>query len=462
MREGAALNPLVFVAMPFGKKWDRTRAYEIDFDDIYERGIKPATARFALECIRADEERSGGIIHLTMFERLLLAEITIVDVTANNPNVFYELGVRHAALPRSTIIIAADEKTLPFDIAIIRAVPYKLEEGRLTDENARALVEALAQRLGDALDEATSKDSPLFHLIPQFPGIQLPHDVTESFRDRARYVDGLRERLDLARRTADCAAIEGVEREVGDIGKVTNPEVLIDIALSYRDVEAWDKLVSLVERMPQAVRDGSATVREQLALALNRRNRPGDRERAKMILEKIVSTDGDSPETCGLLGRIFKDDYVALKMTKPSLALANLDRAIEWYRRGFTADPRDFYPGVNLATLLTIRNTDASRHELRAILPAVSFAVARLGGIRRDDYWQIATVFELAVLGGDWEMAEHSLARMLATQHTDWNVKTTLNNLGLIQEVRPEGLDVGRLDGLMLGLRGALSSAELA
>jgi len=50
--------------------------------------------------IRADEERGGGIIHKPMYERLLLAEIVIADLTFASANVFSELGVRHAARPR--------------------------------------------------------------------------------------------------------------------------------------------------------------------------------------------------------------------------------------------------------------------------------------------------------------------------------------------------------------------------
>jgi hypothetical protein len=56
-----------------------------------------------------------------MFARLLLAEVTIVDLTVENANVFYELGVRHTARPKSSIIIKAREGALPFDIAALRA-----------------------------------------------------------------------------------------------------------------------------------------------------------------------------------------------------------------------------------------------------------------------------------------------------------------------------------------------------
>ncbi len=191
----ACARPLLFVAMPFGSKWDPSGRIKIDFDDVYERAIKPGAREADVEVIRADEERGGGIIHKPMYERLLLAEIVIADLTFANANVFYELGIRHAARPRSTILIYAAIGTLPFDVAPIRSLRYAVSnQGRLEDEDAAALRAAIAERLllARASDE---QDSPLFELLPGYPGITLPHEATETFRDRARAVSALTRRI---------------------------------------------------------------------------------------------------------------------------------------------------------------------------------------------------------------------------------------------------------------------------
>jgi hypothetical protein len=94
-----AARRLGFVDMPFGKKVDLKTGIEINFDQIYNDAIRPSAEESGLECIRGDEERTGGIIHRAMFARLLLCEFVIADLTAENPNVFYELGIRHAAKP---------------------------------------------------------------------------------------------------------------------------------------------------------------------------------------------------------------------------------------------------------------------------------------------------------------------------------------------------------------------------
>src|SRR5215208_481688 len=137
-------KPLCFVLMPFGKKLDAT-GNTVDFDQVYQQIIKPAIEDAGLECLRADEEMTGGIIHKPMFERLILCEYAVADLTTANANVFYELGVRHAVRPWSTLLVFAEGGRLPFDVAPLRAVSYKLEGGR--PANVGAMRDTLAEQL---------------------------------------------------------------------------------------------------------------------------------------------------------------------------------------------------------------------------------------------------------------------------------------------------------------------------
>src|SRR5215472_5180963 len=125
--------------MPFGKK-PSSIGLTIDFDSIYQDLIAPAIKEAELEALRADEEldSTGGIIHKPMFERLILCEYAVADLTTANANVFYELGVRHAVRPWSTVLLFAKESgQMPFDIAPLRAMPYQLtREGKAADTAA--------------------------------------------------------------------------------------------------------------------------------------------------------------------------------------------------------------------------------------------------------------------------------------------------------------------------------------
>jgi len=138
--------PLCFVLMPFGRKLDATGRLT-DFDAGYRTVIAPAVERAGLDPVRADEERIGGTIHKPMFERLMLCHYAVADITGANPNVFYELGIRHALRPRSTVILFREGTVLPFDIVLVRGISYKTDGsgGPIQHSRVAHVAQSLAQ-----------------------------------------------------------------------------------------------------------------------------------------------------------------------------------------------------------------------------------------------------------------------------------------------------------------------------
>ncbi|MEI7869038.1 MAG: TRAFs-binding domain-containing protein [Candidatus Methylumidiphilus sp.] len=373
--------------------------------------------------------------------------ICFVDMTLANPNVFYEMGIRHTAKPFTTVPIFAAIHNIPFDVALVRSIPYNLDKGHLTDEDAAKLKEAILARLKEAINGPTSKDSPIFQLIPSFPAIDLPHEVTEIFQDQVRHCDEFRDRLAQARaKPSDQereAALFGIEQSLGNL-KVAQATVLVDLMLSYRDASAWGRMIALSDNFPDSLK-ANVMVRQQRALALNRRNQPVDRNQALTIIERLVKEKGGDPETFGILGRIHKDRYKELKQKGSIMAAAALDDAIDAYRKGFESDPRDYYPGVNAVTLLIQKGGEDAMKEAQRLEPLVSFGVARRGGASSSDYWDLATVLELSVIGEDWKMAVRVLPKVMASAKAAWMIQTTLDNLLLVKAVR----DTAELNGIL-------------
>ena len=428
---------LCFVDMPFGKKSDLQSGIEIDFDSVYLNAIKPAIESVGLESLRGDEEQSGGIIHAAMFARLLLAEYVVADLTLANPNVFYELGVRHTAMPFTTVPIFATTHALPFDVGLIRAVPYTLENGVLTSQAAHELEEAIAQRLRQAINGPSTNDSPLFQLFPKFPKMDMPEDATEAFQDRVDKQGAFKQELAEVQKShttnaARCAGLLAVQQKLGDI-KVAQRNVVVDLMLSYRDVEAWNEMIALVELMADHDR-ALAFVQQQWALALNRRNEGTDSDRAIRLLQNLMAEHGPDPESLGILGRVHKDRYKKENEAGSIMASAALDDAIAAYRQGFESDPRDYYPGVNAINLLVQKGDAQAMNDVSNLLPLVSFAVARSGGAKSNDYWAVATTFELACIGKEWNTATALLPRLLSMTDVSWMIKTTCDNLLLLQQ----------------------------
>lgn len=429
-------RPLCFVLMPFGTKKDPSGGPDIDFDLIYEDAIRPGIEAAGMEPLRADEERTGGIIHRAMFERLLLCDFALADLTTANSNVFYELGVRHAARPSTTLAIFASHQKPPFDVNYLRALPYELAEGnRFGSREAGMLRSSLSRRLDQlrnvAREDAVA-DSPIFQLLEDYKAPDIARLKTDSFRERTRIAADLKRSLADARYSKDEAALAGIEDKLGSLDGV-EVGVLVDLYLSYRAVQAWDKMIQLFERLPVALKR-SVMVREQLAFALNRSKR---RREAIEILEGVISEQGPSSETNGLIGRVYKDLWVeAIKNGNETLAAGYLDRAISAYVRGFEADWRDAYPGINAVTLLDIKGDDRSLKLKAELLPVVRFAVTQRLKSIRPDYWDHATMLELAVLEGNSEAAQQYLSDVIVAIREEWEPLTTANNLTLIRDSR--------------------------
>ena len=442
---------LCFIDMPFGQKPDLKSGVVVDFDQIYDEAIKPAIEACGLEALRGDEERTGGIIHGAMFARLLLAEFVVADLTLANPNVFYELGIRHAAKPFTTVPIFANVSALPFDVSLVRAVGYELKKGKLTKAAAQKLKSQLSKRLRDAISGATAHDSPLFQLIPNFPGIDLPEDVTETFKDRIRKAEEFREILSSARAQPfreERQALLKIRRDLGDL-KTVQRSVLIELLFSFRDAEVFEELVELYNNFPAPVQE-YIIVKQQFALALNRRNRSDDREKALRILDELLKNRGPDSETLGIKGRIHKDIYKEAAQAGRITAAAALDDAIDAYTKGFEADPRDYYPGVNAINLLMLKGDTEALREVARLLPLVSFAVERRGGASSGNYWDLATVLELACIGDDWATANQVLSKVILAATNSFETATTLGNLRLLKQARERAMrEVAKLDGII-------------
>ncbi|MCB1499566.1 MAG: DUF4071 domain-containing protein [Bauldia sp.] len=449
------MKPLCFVLMPFGRKPEGGGRI-VDFDAVYNQVIAPAVLAAGMEVIRADQEQVGGTIHKPMFERLMLCDYAVADMTGANPNVYYELGIRHALRPRSTVIVFALGTTLPFDLAMQRGTPYRLDAaGNLTEPAADAA--QIADRLRSA-HEAAHDDSPLFQLVDGMPRLEIDHAKTDIFRDRVAIAAEYKTALAEARK----AGTEAVRAVAADprLADLRNVEagIIVDMMLSFRAVgtrEGCEEMIALHARMPRELQ-AARMVREQLGFALNR---VGRRAEAEAVLADVIREFGPSSEANGLLGRVYKDMWEDAKRAGRGLeAKGHLKRAVASYRTGFEADWRDAYPGVNAVTLMALSSPpDPALGEL---LPVVRYAASQR--VRADeagtgDYWDQATLLELAVIGNDPDGAMDAASAALSVVAEPWQPATTARNLRLIREAREAG---GEDAAWIAEIEAALADAE--
>jgi tetratricopeptide (TPR) repeat protein len=417
------MKPYCFVLMPFGIKLD-SNGNSINFDAVYAEIIKPSIISAGLEPIRADEEKLGGIIHKPMFERLMMCEYAIADLTTANANVFYELGVRHGIRPHSTTLIFSDDNRLPFDVAPLRSLPYKINE-RGQPEDAESDIKSLTQLLIDSREPID--DSPVYQLVTGMPRIEIDRLKTDTFREAIVYDAEMKNRLREARTKKPDTLID-IENELSISD--CYPPILIDLLLSYRAVDKWENMVNLIEAMPPRL-SRTVLAQEQYGFALNRLGRSDE---AEHILKALIKDYGPSSETNGILGRVYKDRWKAAKESHDPSASGHLIKAINAYAAGFEIDWRDAYPGVNAVTLMEMLPKEDPRQ--KKILPVVRYSSERRLESTEPNYWDYATLLELSILDVDKAAADNFLGLALASAREPWEKESTAGNLRLIREKR--------------------------
>ncbi|MFW9973517.1 MAG: hypothetical protein ACFFDF_25265 [Candidatus Odinarchaeota archaeon] len=151
-----------FVIMPIsiGKTYEKYR-------NRYENIIKPAVEGLRIkneqvyECIRADFISNTGSITQSILENIYESHAVIADLSDLNPNVFYELGVRHS-LRNRTILIASKGTKPPFDVGDLRIIYY---EDRIGGE--KLVIPKIQELLKVFIKNDEHIDSPVFRAIPQ-------------------------------------------------------------------------------------------------------------------------------------------------------------------------------------------------------------------------------------------------------------------------------------------------------
>ena len=253
------LGKSCFVIMPFGEKTHPFTQEKIDFDQIYETIIEPVLGEIfeGDKYKRSDSATESGLIHSEMIEDIISSDVAIVDITTGNPNVLYELGVRHAAKRSGTVVIKRAGDQIPFNIGGIRAFEYPAD---LNSVEVEEFARLLAMSIKSGLDGG-NVDS-LVH------GLHRGLNVTRRPRVIARretFVYRWEEDFDIEPAREFCI-VTGDIGDISDIDAWVNPENTATQMGRY-----YDNSISATIRYYGAKRDPKGFVKnDSIADALQR------------------------------------------------------------------------------------------------------------------------------------------------------------------------------------------------
>jgi len=416
----------VFVVMPFGRKQG------IDFDAIYEGLIKPALDGEGFEVFRADDEITAGNIRTDMFQELLMADLVVADLSIDNPNVWYELGVRHALRARGMIQIASSARErMPFDVYTDRKLRYHVLDG-VPDPSflAEDRLKLAAMARETMASWHGKKISPVFYHL-EF--LQEPHWKELKVGDAQEFWDKLddwSDRIEVARK----------ENRPGDILILAEEVPVQALAVdAYRTAgRALHRLgrvqfaLEQFERALALAPDDLESLQQKGVLL----GRSGSMAEKVVWLQDLAERFPDNPETLSLLGRVRKEAWIEawrLPGAPPEQMQSEaaswdglLQDAIEPYERAFLRDNRHFYSGINALTLFhLLRHLSGTVDEakLRTLEGAVRWsilsALARETPDRRD-YWARVTLGEVEVLTSETPVMLRAYKNAVIVAENDW------------------------------------------
>jgi hypothetical protein len=399
--------------MPFGVKTRLDSGTSVDFDAIYEDTVRPALRNVGIDPVRMDQD-IAGLNEDIVPQRLIGAEFFVADITTRDPAILFLLGARAERMPGTTLVLAGRGSQAQLTrLSSIPLISYDLDQGnRLSSRESTRLRHAISSALTEMLGSRTQAESTRPRLTP--------HEQERSTRGVA-----FAQEIEAAHESSDVGDLQRLEAELR--ADAPDSPLLLNLFQSYGNLGAWEPLVNLFHALPEEMRK-LPRVRQQAALALNRLGKADD---AVSILYDLLKELGPDSETLSLLGSIYKDKWFE------SLDSETLNLAIDSYVRGFEANRKDPYSGINAVTLLEIRGDASSRATKDSLLPLVEAAVQdQMKYSKRRNYWDYATLLELAVLSGDEKLARQYLIAARACYPEGWQTEATAEKLAVIHTAR--------------------------
>ncbi len=442
------MKPHAFIAMPFGTKPDAD-GRPIDFNRVYAELLKPALEAAGYEVFRADDEQRAGDIRADMFQELLVADLVVADLTIDNPNVWYELGVRHALRARGVILVQGPRATQPFDIYTDRKHRYAIRDGA-PDPAARdadlEAIRAMAQATREA--PAARLTSPVYALLPH---LREPAwtDLLLAQKNEFSEAYGLwRERLDIARD----------KHRPGDILVLADETPSLPLRLEAKRA-AGDNLLALrqygfaLEQFEAglAIDPADKRCREKKAVCLGRLGRFAE---ARAWTRRLTDDRPTDPEAWALAGRVEKENWVSRWYTPghtpaqwreaAAAEIACLEEAIGPYSAAFVADPSHHYSGINALTLVRLREHLGGETDPRAadeLAGGVAWSAQSAQKRAPKDYWARASNAELCLLTKGPAEVQREFRSAAATADRNWfSIDSTLQTVKMFAnlEFRPD------------------------
>nr|XP_014345565.1 PREDICTED: mitogen-activated protein kinase kinase kinase 15 [Latimeria chalumnae] len=470
-----------------GGSGSRQRSLRVVYvlNDSPKAGVGVSPEAGALQCLQRACESESALLTTLNFGRLDFgetsvldsfydADVAVVDMSDvfRQPSLFYQLGVRESFDMANNVILyhdtdpdtaqslkdivsqkntAAGTSNLAFSRVHVPPEYHSCLRGRASSGNYYFIPYAVTPNNdyvyceSDAQRRASEYMQPSWDnllgtlcvpLVDRFISLLKDIHVTSCAYYKETLLNDIRKAREKYQGDELAKELARIKLRM-DNTELLTPDIVLNLLLSYRDIQDYDAMVKLVETLemlPTCDLADQHNIKFHYAFALNRRNNPGDRKKAlHVMLQVLQSCDHPAPDMFCLCGRIYKDIFLDsnCKDTK------NRDSAIEWYRKGFEFQPT-LYSGINLAILLIVAGQQfESSIELRKIGVRLNSLLGRKGSLEKmNNYWDVGQFFTVSMLANDIGKAVQAAEKLFKLKPPVWYLRSVVQNLLLIQRFK--------------------------
>ncbi|XP_060061627.1 mitogen-activated protein kinase kinase kinase 6 isoform X2 [Erinaceus europaeus] len=344
---------------------------------------------------------------------LLCSQADLPDLQALREDVFQKNSDCVGSYTLIPYVVTAAGRVLCGDAGLLRGLADGLVQAGAGTE---ALLTPLVGRLVRLLEAMPTDSCGYFR-----------ETIRQNIRQARERFSGQQLRQELAR----------LQRRLDSV-ELLSPDIIMNLLLSYRDVQDYSAIIELVETLqalPTCDVAEQHNVRFHYTFALNRRNKPGDREKALAVLLPLVQLEGPvAPDLYCMCGRIYKDMFFGSGFQDAD----HREQAYHWYRKAFDVEP-SLHSGINAAVLLIAAGQRfENSEELQLIGMKLGCLLARKGCVEKMQYyWDVGFYLGAQILANDLAQVALAAEQLYKLNAPIWYLVSVMETFLLYQHFRP-------------------------
>uniref|UniRef100_A0A3B4TUQ9 mitogen-activated protein kinase kinase kinase n=1 Tax=Seriola dumerili TaxID=41447 RepID=A0A3B4TUQ9_SERDU len=409
----------------------------------------------ALQCLKDACDTVGSKLETVNFSKLDFGETTVLDRFYNadlavvemtdafrQPSLFYHLGVRESFSMANNIILYCDtnsESLQSLQVTNYTFIPYMVTPHNKVYCCESSLMKGLTELMQPSFEMLLG---PIcMPLLDRFIQLLKVSQANSHQYFRETILNEIRKARELYTGMELAAELSRIQQRLDNV-ECLSVDIVINLLLTYRDIQDYESIVKLVEtleKLPTFDPVAHPHVKFHYAFALNRRNLPGDRQKALDIMLPLVQDEEQvASDIYCLVGRIYKDMFLESHFTDTQ----SRDNGTLWFKKGFESEPT-LHSGINYAVLLLAagHQFDTS-FELRKVGVKLSSLLGKKGSLDKlQSYWDVGFFLGASILACDNTRVIRASEKLFKLKAPIWYLRSLVETILIYQHFKKPGME---------------------